>query len=134
AHGLERRADEARAEIERMRLRLVETAQQEQEAETRRAEIRRDTEAARQELQGLEELLAACERELRVSRSAAAQHKQLSLDLFSTEAEKRGAAERVLERLRVIAERRESTAAHQDELSRRAEERERSAAAAAVRR
>ena len=43
--------------------------------------------------------------ELRRGRDVAAEHKQLSLDLFSTEADKRGACERIRERQRLLAER-----------------------------
>jgi chromosome segregation protein len=134
AAGLAARGEEAGAEATRMRERRDEAAQQEQEAVERRADVRQQAETARGELATREAALAECETELRQHRSVATEQKQLSLDLFSSEAEKRGAAERILERLSVLAERHAALALRHDEAVRRAAERDQVLAAANQRR
>src|SRR5213593_2467719 len=99
ASGLRRRAEEAAEEAGRMRQRHAEAAASESEAEARRAEIGQLRESARLTLDACDHELAQVEAELRQHRGVAADHKQLSLDLFSVEAEKRNACERTRERL-----------------------------------
>ena len=117
ASGLSRRANEAADEAARMRERLAEVSESEREALEKRAELRRDREASQIDAESAERDLNAAEAELRQRRTVAAERKQLSLDLFSVEAEKRGACERVRERQAFLGERRE-------ELARRASEME----------
>ncbi len=105
ADGLTGRAQEADEECARIQARLADVRGEEQEAQSRRAELRIGLEGAQREAEDREKSLAELDAELRQHRSAAADHKQLSLDLFSTEAEKRAARERVLERKSSIGER-----------------------------
>src|SRR6185503_593698 len=63
--------------------------------------------------------LAAIETELRQRRTVASTRQQLSLDLFSTEAERRGACERIRERQTSLRERRDAAAARRAELETR---------------
>src|SRR5207244_3475488 len=67
----------------------------------------------------LEHDLAAVDAELRGRRDLATERKQLSLDLFSTEGEKRGACERIRERQSSLAERRDAAAVRRAELESR---------------
>src|SRR5262245_48826984 len=98
AAGLARRADEAAAESARMRERLAEVATRETEAEQGLAGARTAHEDAQHEAAAAEQVLGTLENELRQRRSVAQDHRQLSLDLFSAEAEKRAACDRVRER------------------------------------
>ena len=132
--GLRRRAEEAATETARMRERLEEVIGQEQEASERRLEVQQQTEEVRRELAEHENDLTTHETELRRSRTVASEHKQLSLDLFSNEADKRGAWERILERLALIAERHAATSTRLEEMTQRAAERAEAAAAGAERR
>jgi len=106
ADGLLQRADEDAAEAQRTLERLEEVRARESEAEARRAEIRIAQNAAQSEAEISERALSEVEGELRERRVVAADHKQLSLDLFSAEAEKRGACDRVRERQAALGERR----------------------------
>ena len=133
AAGLRRRAEEAAAETARMRERLEEVIGQERESGERRLEVQQQTEEVRRELGEHEAELATHETELRRSRTVASEHKQLSLDLFSNEADKRGAWERILERLALIAERHAATSARLEEMTQRAAERAQVAAEGAER-
>ena len=133
AAGLRRRAEEAAAETARMRERLEEVTGQERESGERRLEVQQQTEEVRRELGEHEAELATHETELRRSRTVASEHKQLSLDLFSNEADKRGAWERILERLALIAERHTATSARLEEMTQRAAERAQVAAEGAER-
>ena len=90
AGGLLRRADEAAAEARALRGRLEETSARESEAAARLAALRAEREAAQAGAAELERALRAVEDELRARRETASERKQLSLDLFSTEADKRG--------------------------------------------
>src|SRR3989454_5060445 len=125
AAGLARRAEEAATEAGRMRERLEEVIEQEREAGERRQAVQRETAEVRRELTECEGELTEREAELRRSRSQASEHKQLSLDLFSNEADRRGAWERILERLALNAERRSATTERHDEMTRRVAERQR---------
>jgi chromosome segregation protein len=108
AEGLGRRADEAAAEAARMRKRLVEVAARESEAATRLDEMRAARDGACGGTEAAEVALAAVEAELRQRRTIAATRQQLSLDLFSTEAERRSACERIRERQASLRERRDA--------------------------
>lgn len=125
--GLLRRAEEASDEAARMRERLVETAAREQEAQQKLAETREQREAAQIEAEGLEAKLNELEQALRAGRAQAATHKQLSLDLFSTEAEKKGQCERIRERQTSLGERRSAADQRRADLLDRAGELERAA-------
>jgi chromosome segregation protein len=105
AAGLMRRGEEASHEAARMRERLAEVADSEKQAEDRRGELRLQRENIQLEAEQREGDLVAVEAELRQRRSAEVERKQLSLDLFSAEAEKRGACERLRERQSSIDER-----------------------------
>ncbi|MBI5171039.1 MAG: chromosome segregation protein SMC [Candidatus Eisenbacteria bacterium] len=106
ATGLTRRAEEATDEAARMRERLIETQGREQEAQERLAEAREMRETAQGDSETNEASLNLLEQDLRATRAHAATHKQLSLDLFSTEAEKKGLCERYRERQIALGERR----------------------------
>src|SRR5262249_4157500 len=122
AAGLTRRADEARAEAARMRERLAEVAARDDEARARLAVTRAAREAGELEAQAAEQALSAVESELRRHRETAADRRQLSLDLFSAESEKRGACERIRERDASLRERRELVSARVVELEGRLSE------------
>src|SRR5206468_807138 len=109
AAGLERRGTEAGEEAAAMRERLAEAARNESESAEQRGEARGERETAQKAAEAREAELAAVEAELRERRSVVADKKQLSLDLFSTEAEKRGACERIREREKLLRERLEAT-------------------------
>jgi len=133
ADGLTGRAAEDAEEASRLRERLAEVVTREAEAAARRVETR----AARDRAQGVaeegERALAAAESELRARRSMVSDHKQLSLDLFSAEAEKRGACERIRERQHSLGERRDAARERLSEIDARLGELGRSGAAAAER-
>jgi chromosome segregation protein len=105
-----------------MRERLAEVAASETQAEERRADTRKEREATHQRLEEVDAELTALDTELRQRRTVAADHKQLSLDLFSTEAEKRNACERTRERIAYLNERRAAARARLDEMEHRAGE------------
>jgi chromosome segregation protein len=119
AAGLGRRAEEAAAEAARMRERLEETTRREREAAERRATLEAERDGAQEAAEAAERDLSAVEGELRGRRDLATERKQLSLDLFSTEGEKRGACERIRERQSSLAERRDAAAARRAELESR---------------
>jgi chromosome segregation protein len=119
AAGLRRRAEEAGDEAERIRERLVEVGAQEREAEAQRAESRRRSEQAQEELIAREREMGELETQIRQRRHAASERKQLSLDLFSTEAERRGACERIREREALLTERRTAVEARRVEIEQR---------------
>jgi len=119
AAGLRRRAEEADAEAVRMRERLAEVSAREREAEARRTELAAAREAAQTAAESAERDLVAVEGELRARRDVASDHKQLSLDLFSAEADRRGACERIRERQTSVGERRAAAAARRGELESR---------------
>lgn len=120
ADGLTRRAKEAGEEAERMRERLVETQAREEEAKGRLATLRSERETAQGEAEAQEATLNQVEADLRACRQRAATHKQLSLDLFSVEAEKKGTIARVGERSSALAEHRATAEARRAELLERA--------------
>ncbi|HTR96859.1 MAG TPA: chromosome segregation protein SMC [Candidatus Acidoferrales bacterium] len=134
ATGLARRADETAEEAARMRERLAETQAREREAQDGLARTRAGRETAQQQAEANEGRLNALEQELRERRTVAATHKQLSLDLFSTEAEKKGACERMRERQTALAERRTDGETRRAELLERASDLERALAEGAERR
>src|SRR5439155_955436 len=109
AAGLERRGTEAGEEAAAMRERLAEAGRNESESAEQRGEARGERETAQKAAEAREAELAAVEAELRERRSVVADKKQLSLDLFSTEAEKRGACERIREREKLLRERLEAS-------------------------
>ena len=116
AAGLLRRAEEASEEAARMRERLVETQAREQEVQARLADTRAQRETSQTEAEANEASLNQLEQELRARRSAAATHKQLSLDLFSAEAEKKGNCTSLRERQSALAERRVAAETRRGEL------------------
>jgi chromosome segregation protein len=119
ASGLARRAAEAGAEAARMRERLAEVAAREREAEAKRAELSGARDAAQLAAESAERDLLAVEGELRGRREIVSDHKQLSLDLFSAEADKRGACDRIRERQLSLGERRDAAANRRAELEAR---------------
>ena len=134
ATGLARRVAEADDEAGRMRERLEETRAREQEAQAKLTETREQRETAQTEAEANEASLNALEQELRERRTVAATHKQLSLDLFSTEAEKKGACERIRERQASLTERRADAEMRREELLERAADLERAKVDGAERR
>ncbi len=125
ASGLLRRAEEAEQEAQRMRERLAETQAREQEVQLTLRSTREQRESAHAESELAETALGQLEQELRASRSRAAEHKQLSLDLFSVEADKKGTCERIRERQSSLGERRAAAETRRTELLERAAEMER---------
>ena len=119
AEGLRRRAEEADAEAARLRERLSEVEVREQAAAARLAELRAARETGEAGMQAAEQALAGVEAELREHRTITASRQQLSLDLFSTEAERRGECERIRERQASLRERREAAGARLRELESR---------------
>jgi chromosome segregation protein len=119
ADGLTRRAGEAADETSRLGERLAETLDREREAETKRNALGADRENAQVASEQAETALQAVEAELRERRSIAVHQKQMSLDLFSVEAEKRGACERARERQSSLNERREGGERRRAELEAR---------------
>jgi chromosome segregation protein len=108
AEGLGRRADEAAAEAARMRERLVEVGAREGEAASRLGEMRAARDGAHGGMESAEAALTAVEAELRQHRTVAATRQHHSLDLFSTEAERRGACDLIRERQSSLRERRDA--------------------------
>jgi chromosome segregation protein len=126
--GLLRRADEAAAEAAALRERLNEVATREREAGERLAALRTERDAAQGRAGEREQALRAVEAELRERREVASERKQLSLDLFSTEAEKRGTLENLRARRQSLDERRAAAVTRRDELDQRVAELARRAA------
>ena len=122
AAGLVRRADEASAEARGLRERLTEVAAREAEASARLAELRTERDEAQAGVESCGQALGAVETELRERREVASERKQLSLDLFSTEADKRGTLENLRARRLALVERRDAAAARRDELEARVAE------------
>ena len=108
-----------------MRERLEETQGREQEVQLRLKATRERRETAHTESEQAEAALDAVEQELRAGRSKAAEHKQLSLDLFSVEADKKGTCERIRERQTSLTERRAAAELRRSELLERVADRER---------
>ena len=108
AAGLTRQGDEAGEEATRIRERLVEVLEREREAQARLVETRSARDTAQSDVEACEKTLASAESELRQRRTAAADRQQVSLDLFSAEAERRGACERMRERQVSLRERRKA--------------------------
>jgi chromosome segregation protein len=119
ADGLSRRAQEDATEAVRMRERLAEVGGRETESQERLAEVRAARGTSVTGAEQAEAALREVERELRERRGIAQERKQLSLDLFSVEAEKRGAIERTRERAHSLKERRDAAAARLSELEAR---------------
>ncbi|HEV2106185.1 MAG TPA: chromosome segregation protein SMC, partial [Candidatus Eisenbacteria bacterium] len=134
AAGLARRADEAGAEAAQHAARLAETQAREREVQAQLAGVRARRDAAQADAERDEQALAALEQQLRGIRSQAASHKQLSLDLFSNEADKRGAGERLRARQASLRERLAAADTRRGELLARVAELERAAAEGAERR
>ena len=122
ASGLAKRADEAAEEAARMRERLTETQTREREVQAELAGTRERRETAAAESEQAEAALSQVETELRSIRSSAAEHKQMSLDLFSVEADKKGTCERMRERQASLGERRAAAETRRTELLERAED------------
>ncbi|HET7224236.1 MAG TPA: chromosome segregation protein SMC [Candidatus Eisenbacteria bacterium] len=116
AAGLLRRAEEAFREQAALRERLEEARTRETQATGRLAELREQRAAVQAEDERCEAELSQVEAELRARRSTAGERKQLSLDLFSAEAEKRGMVERLGSRHTTLAERRDAAGARLGEL------------------
>lgn len=134
AAGLVRRAEEASDEAARMRERLAETQAREQEVQARLAGTRAQREASQAEAEANEASLNQLEQELRARRTAAATHKQLSLDLFSAEAEKKGNCTSLRERQAALGERRAAAETRRGELLERVADLQRALAEGAERR
>jgi chromosome segregation protein len=128
ASGLVKRSEEAAEEAARMRERLEETEAREREVQAELAGTRDRREAAAAESDEAETALSQVEAELRAVRSRALEHKQMSLDLFSVEADKKGTCERHRERLASLGERRAAAETRRTELVERAEDLERAQA------
>jgi chromosome segregation protein len=127
--GLLLRAREDAEEVVRLRERLAEVVERERDAEAQRVSTRTQRDDAQGEAERCEAVLSELDNELRQRRSVASDHKQLSLDLFSSEAEKRGACERIRERQLSLAERRDAAHARRLEIEARIEELKRVTAA-----
>jgi chromosome segregation protein len=128
ASGLAKRAEEASDEAARMRERLEETQAREREVQAELSGTRERRETSATESEQAEAALTQVETELRGVRSRAAEHKQMSLDLFSVEADKKGTCERMRERLASLGERRAAAETRRTELVERAEDLERAKA------
>src|SRR5262249_4391439 len=122
ASGLVQRANEAVEEAGRMRQRREETQAREREVQGELAATRERRETSSAESEQAETALSHVEMELRAVRSRAAEHKQLSLDLFSVEADKKGTCVSLRERLASLGERRAAAGTRRGELLERAEE------------
>jgi chromosome segregation protein len=122
AAGLERRGREAEEEAAQLGERLSQVAEREREAEARLAEVRNQRTQAEADLTASEAALAAVDTEIRDRHTVAADHRQLSLDLFSAEAEKRGAWEAARARLESLEERSQAVSRGIAELEARAGE------------
>ena len=134
AAGLERRGSEAAEEAAQIERRLAEVLEREREAQSRLAEVREARTRAEAELEAAERELNTLEAGLRERRGVAAGHRQVSLELFSTEAEKRGAWEALRARGQSLEERGQSLGARIEELAAREGERARAGEAAEERR
>ena len=119
AAGLTARAEEDDAESARMRERLAEVVTREAEAEASAPSCAWRATRAQVQAEACERVLGDLEAEARRGRNVASEHKQQSLDLFSTEAEKRGACERLEERQRLLGERRAGAEARIAEIAQR---------------
>jgi chromosome segregation protein len=119
SEGLGRRGDEAATEATRMRERLAEVGARESEAGARLGEMRSAREGAHAAMEAAETALNGVEAEVRQHRTFATTHQQLSLDLFSTEAERRGSCERIRERQASLRERRDAAEVRVRELESR---------------
>jgi len=128
ASGLAQRSAEAAEEASRMRERLEETQAREREVQAELSGTRERRETAAAESEQAEAALTKMEAELRSIRSSAAEHKQMSLDLFSVEADKKGTCERMRERLASLGERRVAAETRRTELLERAEDLEKAKA------
>ena len=134
ASGLRRRAEEAEQEATRMRERLEETQAREQEVQLTLQATREKRETSHLESEEAEAALESVEQELRAGRSKAAEAKQLSLDLFSVEADKKGICERLRDRLTSLGERKAAAEARRGELLERVADLERAQVEGEVRR
>ncbi len=134
AAGLIRRAEEAAGEAERMGRRLAEVAERQREAGERWAGLRARREQAQVEAEAAERELSALEAELRQSRGGAAEAKQSALALFTAEADRRAACERLGSRRGSLTERRDAAGRRHGELETRLGELERLAASGLERR
>ncbi len=134
AAGLNRRGGEAGEEAAQIEARLKEVTEREREAETRLAEARAGGAAAEGEAAEAGKTLADIEAELRRHRNVVQDRRQVSLELFSTESEKRGACEGIRARLQSLAERSESLSKRLAELATRQAELQRAAGEGAERR
>ena len=134
AAGLTRRTEEAAEEAGSLEARRIEVQEREREAETRLAEVRAVRTNAERESVEAEQALTAIEGELRERRSLAHDRRQVSLDLFSTESEKRGSCEAIRARIEALAERSDSLRLRLSELAQRAADLERTASQDAERR
>ncbi|MGH7731300.1 MAG: chromosome segregation protein SMC, partial [Candidatus Eiseniibacteriota bacterium] len=119
AEGLIGRSAEAEVEAARIRERLAEVAARDTGAAARLEELRTAREIAQAGMEAIEVALGALEGELREHRTLAATRQQLSLDLFSTEAERRGECERIRERQTSLRERRDASGLRLRELESR---------------
>jgi chromosome segregation protein len=125
ASGLLRSSEEAQQEAARMRERLAETQSREQEVQQTLQSTRQQREASHRESEQAEAALEQLEQEVRAGRSHAAERKQMSLDLFSVEADKKGTCERLRDRLTSLGERRTAAETRRSELLERVNEIER---------
>jgi len=122
AAGLARRTEEAAEEAANIETRRVEVQERESEAETRLAEVREVRAAAERDSAAAEQTLVGIEAELRQRRTVAHDRRQVSLDLFSTESEKRGACEGIRARIESLLERSEGLRRRLSELDNRGAE------------
>ncbi|MFI5372138.1 MAG: chromosome segregation protein SMC [Candidatus Eisenbacteria bacterium] len=134
ATGMIRRADEAAAEAARLRERLADVTGRELEASERLGEVRAAQGGAQTDAEEAEHVLNEVEGELRQRRSVAQDQRQMSLDLFSAEAEKRALCDRIRERLATQRDRRESVTRRVTELGARMDDLARATTAAESRR
>ncbi len=134
ASGLLLRAEEAELEGRRMRERLDETQAREQEVQLMLQATRERRETSHIESEAAELSLEQVEQELRAGRSKAAEHKQLSLDLFSVEADKKGTCGRIRDRQVSLTERKTAAETRRSELLERVADIERGKIEGEVRR
>ncbi len=119
SEGLGGRAAEAESEATRIRERLAEVGTRDESAAARLGELRAARDTAQAGMEAVEVALATIEAELREHRTLATSRQQLSLDLFSTEAQRRGECERIRERQTSLRERRDATGLRLHELESR---------------
>jgi chromosome segregation protein len=134
AAGLERRGSEAAEEAAQIERRLAEVLEREREAQGRLAEVREAHTRAEAELEAAERELNTIEAGMRERRGVAAGHRQVSLELFSTEAEKRGAWEALRARGQSLDERSQGLRSRIEELGVREGERAKAGEEAEARR